>query len=129
MKEVARRHKLDPVVVRGWRDELRDLGDDAFLRNGRRRFTKEFKEEAVRRVQDGTPVKEVARACRINPNILRRWRDAVRDLGPDAFSDNEPKKRAVIFRLSENEFVTLKARALAGGTRSVSDFIRSRLLR
>src|SRR5262249_23643289 len=113
----------------GWRDEFRELGDDAFLRNGRRRFTKEFKEAAVRRVQEGTPVKEVARACRINPNILRRWRDAVRDLGAEAFSDREPKKRTVIFRLSEEEFMTLKARALAGGTRSVSDFIRSRLLR
>src|ERR1700689_1725686 len=68
VKEVARAYEIQPAAVREWRDELRDLGDEAFLRNGRRKFTKEFKEAAVHRVEQGTPVKEVARACRVHPN-------------------------------------------------------------
>jgi transposase-like protein len=107
---------------------LRDLGEQAFTRNGRRKFTKEFKEAAVQRVEMGTPVKEVARACRVHPNRLRRWRDALRDLGSNAFFDNEPKRRAVIFRLNDDEYHRLKALAKEAGARSLSDFARSRLL-
>jgi transposase-like protein len=128
VKEVARVYEIHPAAVREWRDELRDLGDEAFLRNGRRKFTKEFKEAAVQRLGEGTPVKEVARACRVHPNRLRRWRDALRDLGANAFFDNEPKRRAVIFRLNEDEYHRLKALAKEAGARSVSDFARARLL-
>jgi transposase-like protein len=129
VKQIARIHSINPAVVRGWRDELLALGDEAFSQNGkRRRFTKEFKEAAVLRVQQGTPVKEVARACRISPNKLRRWRDAKVSIGAEAFSDREPKFKAVIFRVSPDELDRLKARAKAAST-SVSEFIRSRLLR
>jgi len=128
VKEVARVYEVHPAAVREWRDELRDLGDEAFSRNGRRKFTREFKEAAVQRLDQGTPVKEVARACRVHPNRLRRWRDALRDLGANAFFDNEPKRRAVIFRLNEREYARLKALAKASGARSLSDFARSRLL-
>lgn len=129
VKQVARFHKINPAVVRGWRDELLALGEDAFSQNGtRRRFTKDFKEAAVSRVQQGTPVKEVARACRISPNKLRRWRDAMLAMGADAFANREPKYKSVIFRVSEDELDTLKARAQAAST-SVSEFIRSSLLR
>jgi transposase-like protein len=128
VKEVARTYEIHPAAVREWRDELRDLGEEAFTRNGRRRFTKEFKEAAVQRLEQGTPVKEVARACRVHPNKLRRWRDALRDLGVNAFYDSEPKRRAVIFRLSDGEYHRLKALASEAGARSLSDFARSRLL-
>jgi transposase len=52
----------------------------------RRRFTREFKEAAVRRVEMGVPVAQVARACEVNPNVLRRWRREVRQFGRGAFS-------------------------------------------
>jgi transposase-like protein len=40
----------------------------------RRKFTKEFKLAAVRRLETGASVAEVARACEVNPNVLHRWR-------------------------------------------------------
>ena len=40
----------------------------------RRKFTKEFKEAAVRRLELGASLAEVARACEVNPNLLHRWR-------------------------------------------------------
>ena len=129
VKQIARAHSINPAVVRGWRDELLALGEEAFSQGGkRRRFTKEFKQAAVLRVQQGTPVKEVARACRISPNKLRRWREAMVNMGAEAFSDREPKFKSVIFRVSEDELDKLKARAQAAST-SMSEFIRSRLLR
>jgi len=36
---------------------------------GRRKFTKEFKEAAVRRLGLGASLAEVARACEVNPNV------------------------------------------------------------
>jgi transposase len=52
----------------------------------RRRFTREFKEAAVRRMEMGVPVAEVARACEVNPNVLHRWRRELREFGCRAFS-------------------------------------------
>jgi transposase len=40
----------------------------------RRKFTKEFKLAAVRRLETGASMAEVARACEVNPNVLHRWR-------------------------------------------------------
>jgi transposase len=40
----------------------------------RRQFTREFKLEAVRRLNMGVPVAELARALEVNPNVLHRWR-------------------------------------------------------
>jgi hypothetical protein len=42
----------------------------------RRKFTKEFKEAAVRRLALGALIAEVARACEANSNVLHRWRRA-----------------------------------------------------
>ena len=46
----------------------------------RRKFTKEFKEAAVRRLELGASLAEVARACEVNPNVLHRWRREVAGL-------------------------------------------------
>src|SRR5215472_2213227 len=51
----------------------------------RRKFTKEFKEEAVRRLELGASIVEVSRACEVSPNILHRWRKELRDYGAKAF--------------------------------------------
>lgn len=51
----------------------------------RRKFTKEFKEAAVRRLEVGASMAEVARACEVNPNVLHRWRRERRENGAGAF--------------------------------------------
>ena len=51
----------------------------------RRKFTREFKEAAVRRLELGASVAEVARACEVNPNVLHRWRRELREFGAKAF--------------------------------------------
>ena len=45
----------------------------------RRKFAKEFKLAAVRRLETGASMAEVARACEVNPNVLHRWRREFRD--------------------------------------------------
>ena len=51
----------------------------------RRTFTKEFKETAVRRLELGASVAEVARACEVNPNVLHRWRRELREYAAKTF--------------------------------------------
>jgi transposase-like protein len=47
----------------------------------RRTFTREFKMAAVRRLEAGASVAEVARAFEVNPNVLHRWRREIHE-GP-----------------------------------------------
>ena len=58
----------------------------------RRKFTKEFKEEAVRRLELGASLAEVARACEVSPNVLHRWRREGRDYGAKAFAGNGQRR-------------------------------------
>jgi transposase len=68
----------------------------------RKKFTKEFKEAAVRRLELGASLAEVARACEVNPNLLHRWKRELREHGAKAFSGNG-KSRAEENRISELE--------------------------
>jgi transposase len=52
----------------------------------RRKFTKEFKQTAVRRLQSGQSIAEVARALEVNPSELHRWRRELQEHGERAFS-------------------------------------------
>jgi transposase len=52
----------------------------------RRKFTKEFKLTAVRRMQGGQSLAEVARALELNPSELHRWRRELNEHGARAFS-------------------------------------------
>jgi transposase len=52
----------------------------------RRRFTREFKEAAVRRMEMGVPVAEVARTAEVSPKALYRWRRELREFGSRAFT-------------------------------------------
>ena len=54
----------------------------------RRQFTKEFKKAAVRRLELGASVGEVARACEVNANVLHRWKRELREYGVKAFAGN-----------------------------------------
>ena len=58
----------------------------------RRKYTKEFKEEAVRRLDLGASLAEVARACEVNPNVLHRWKRELRDYGAKAFAGNGQRR-------------------------------------
>lgn len=58
------------------------------MSQSRRKFTKEFKEAAIRRLELGASAAEVARGCEVNPNILHRWRRELRELSIRAFQGN-----------------------------------------
>lgn len=58
----------------------------------RRKFTKEFKKEAVRRLELGASMAEVARACEVSPNVLHRWRRESRDYGVKAFAGSGQRR-------------------------------------
>ena len=68
----------------------------------RRKFTKEFKQTAVRRLNSGQSVAEVARALEVNPSELHRWRRELQEHGEKAFS-GVGKKRAEEGRVAELE--------------------------
>src|SRR6202011_1945634 len=51
----------------------------------RRQFTKEFKLAAVRRLEMGASIAEVARAFEVNPNVPYRWRREFRGGSDNAF--------------------------------------------
>jgi transposase len=52
----------------------------------RRKFTREFKVTAIRRLEAGASIAEVARAFEVNPNVLHRWRREFRQGPGNAFS-------------------------------------------
>lgn len=51
----------------------------------RRKFTREFKEASVRRLESGASLGEVARALEVKPEMLCRWRQELREFGEQAF--------------------------------------------
>jgi transposase-like protein len=54
----------------------------------RRQFTQEFKLAAVRRLEQGISVAEVARGLEVSPNVLHRWRREFRQGPGNAFPGN-----------------------------------------
>ena len=68
----------------------------------RRSFTREFKEAAVRRLELGASLAEVARACEVNANVLHRWKRELRDYGIKAFAGSG-KSRAAENQVAELE--------------------------
>src|SRR3982751_4067536 len=68
----------------------------------RRQFTKEFKLAAVRRLEQGISIAEVARALEVNPNVLHPWRRGVREGPGNAFPGNG-KQRWSEGRIAELE--------------------------
>ena len=51
----------------------------------RRQFTKEFKMAAMQRLEMGASIAEVARAFEVNPSLLHRWRQELRQGSGNAF--------------------------------------------
>ena len=54
----------------------------------RRQFTQEFKLAAVRRLEQGVSIAEVARGLEVSPNVLHRWRREFRHGPGNAFPGN-----------------------------------------
>jgi transposase len=67
-----------------------------------RKFSKEFKVAAIRRLQGGQTAVEVARALEVHPSELHRWRREVEEHGEGAFQ-GVGKKRAEESRVAELE--------------------------
>jgi len=59
----------------------------------RRKFSKEFKQTAVNRLNSGQSAAEVARALEVHPSDLHRWRRELQEHGERAFH-GAGKKRA-----------------------------------
>ncbi len=68
----------------------------------RRKFTKDFKQSAVSRLNSGQSVVEVARALEVHPSDLQRWRRELQEHGEQAFI-GMGKKRAEESRVAELE--------------------------
>jgi transposase len=68
----------------------------------RRQFTKDFKVAAVRRLDLGVSITEVARALEVNPNVLHRWRRELRQ-GPGNVFPGNGKQRWSEGRIAELE--------------------------
>jgi transposase-like protein len=95
----------------------------------RRKFTKEFKQTAVRRLQSGQSIAEVARALEVNPSELHRWRRELQEHGDHAFS-GVGKKRDEESRVAELERkVGQQAREIDFLKRALPHVEEQRLLR
>jgi transposase len=68
----------------------------------RRRFTREFKLAAIRRLEQGISIAEVARALEVNPNLLHRWRSEFRQ-GPGNAFPGQGQRRWSEGRIAELE--------------------------
>ena len=68
----------------------------------RRMFTKEFKLAAVKRMEEGVSIGEVARALEVNANVLHRWRREFRQ-GPGNAFPGHGKQRWSEGRVAELE--------------------------
>ena len=68
----------------------------------RRKFTKDFKQTAVSRLNSGQSVGEVARALEVQPSDLHRWKRELQEHGEQAFI-GVGKKRADESRVAELE--------------------------
>ena len=76
----------------------------------RRRFSREFKLEAVRQLAAGTRLADVARALGVEAQVLRRWQDQVTVDPATAFPGNgrAPAEEAELQRL-RREVTQLRA--------------------
>jgi transposase len=68
----------------------------------RRTFTREFKQAAVRRLEAGVSIAEVARGLEVSPNVLHRWRREFRQ-GPGNAFPGQGQRRWSEGKLAELE--------------------------
>jgi transposase len=80
------------------------------MKKTRRRFSRELKLEAVRQLEAGLRLADVARALGVDAQVVRRWRDQVRVDPATAFPGNgrAPAEEAELQRL-RREVTQLRA--------------------
>jgi len=92
-----------------------------------------FKAAAMVRLDQGTPVAEVASALGVRPNTLHRWRWEVRKFGSRAFSGYGKSRaasgpaRVIKISLTPGEYVRVRAAFESSAAPSLPDFARTRL--
>lgn len=97
------------------------------VKQTRRKFTREFKVEAVRMVTEGGHrLSQVARDLELDPKLLRRWREALEQEGGQAFpgkghlppeAEEVRRLRREVERLREEREILKKALAIFSGPR------------
>ena len=87
----------------------------------RRKFTRELKLEAVRRLGAGVSMAEVARGLEISPNVLHRWQREFREAPGNAFPGQGQR------RWSEGKVAELERKV--GQQAMELDFLRTCLQR
>ena len=91
------------------------------MRLSRRQFSQEFKLAAIRRLEQGVSIAEVARALEVNPNVLHRWRREFRQGPGNVFPGNGKR------RWSEGQIAELQRKI---GQQTIEiDFLRGCLQR
>lgn len=91
------------------------------MKGQRRRFTAEFKEEAVRLlVHSGRPLAQVARELGLHENVLRKWKAAVATGSPGGhgtacghftLAEENRRLRSELARVTEEREILKKATA------------------
>ncbi len=98
------------------------------MKGSRRRFSREFKVEAVRQVlENGRPLAQVARELDISASVLRRWKQQVEANPSESFPGNGRMKsedeelrrlrREVVRLRQERDFLKKTAVFFAGESR------------
>jgi transposase len=87
----------------------------------RRKFTRELKLEAVRRLEAGVSMAEVARGLEVSPNVLHRWQREFRQAPGNAFPGQGQR------RWSEGKVAELERKV--GQQAMELDFLRTCLQR
>lgn len=132
VSEVARLYGLNLSVLHRW---WRQIGNHrAKPCAGRRTYSKEFKEAAVRQLESGSPLDQVAAACKVRQALLRRWRAEFRGYGNRAFPGYGKSRTLdpnsfinVTLRFTDDEYRRLtKALSLAGNA-TLSNFVRDQV--
>ena len=103
--------------------------------SSRRVFTKDIKAAAVQRLDTGASVEEVAQFYQIHPKMLHRWRREAHQFEGSAFSgfgnnrtEAPARSQAIAFRLNRDEFKLFQKAFSSAGARSISDFVRAKVL-
>jgi transposase-like protein len=125
--DVARVCDVNPSILYRWR---RELGQMPTPISKRQKYTREFKLQAIRRLDAGDSLGLVAESCGVTPKLLQSWRREVAIFGRKAFSGYGRKRRrgpatvAVRFLLSHTEHDRLVAAAAALGATERAAFLR-----
>jgi transposase-like protein len=103
--------------------------------SSRRVFTKDIKTAAVQRLTMGASVDEVAQFYQVHPKMLHRWRREAHQFERSALSgygnnrtEVPARSQAIAFRLNRDEFELFKKAFSSAGARSISDFVRAKVL-